>query len=236
VHAVRAPADGRILRLHRDSEGAVAAGAPLLELADTDRLEVVAELLTADTARIAPGLPAWVEAGGGPPVAGRVRQVEPAAFTKVSALGVEEQRVNVIVDLPSPSPSPSPSPLGPPDARATGPAPWGDGWRVTVRIVTRHVDDALVVPVSAVFPWVGPAVDTGALSAAPVRSDPGTVPAHMGVFVVEAGRARLRPVMIGDRNVSHAWVVGGLASGARVIVYPGAELADGQRVREREGE
>jgi HlyD family secretion protein len=136
--AVRAPVAGRVLRVLQPSEGTVALGTPLLELGDLAQLEVVAELLTTDAQQAGPGRPVRIEDWGGPGVLeGRVRRVEPAGFTKISALGVEEQRVRVHVEL-----------TGPPEA-------WqalGDGFRVAVRIVTRQQADALRVPVSAVFP------------------------------------------------------------------------------------
>ena len=136
--ALRSPIAGRVLKVVQASEGAVALGAPLLELGDTARLEIVAELLTADALRAAPGSPVRIERWGGDGLLeGRVRRVEPAAFTKVSALGVEEQRVRVLIDLTSP----------PEQWRALG-----DGFRVGVRIVTRTLDKVIKVPVSAVFP------------------------------------------------------------------------------------
>lgn len=136
--AVRAPVAGRVLRVAQASATTVALGAPLVEIGDTARLEVLAELLTTDALQIAPGAPVRIERwGGSGALAGRVRLVEPGAFTKVSALGVEEQRVNVLVDLEGP------------------PQQWqrlGDGYRVGVRIVTLSCPSVLRVPVSAVFP------------------------------------------------------------------------------------
>lgn len=136
--AVRAPVAGRVLKVAQASEGPVGLGTPLLEIGDTARLEVVAELLTADALRAQPGSPVRIERWGGDgTLEGRVRAVEPAAFTKISALGVEEQRVRVLIDLTSP-----------PDRwRALG-----DGFRVGVRIVTRSLPKVVKVPVSAVFP------------------------------------------------------------------------------------
>lgn len=135
---VRAPVAGRVLKLHQTSEAMVALGTPLLDVGDTARLEIVAELLTTDALAAVPGSAVRIERwGGAGPLDGRVRRVEPAAFTKVSALGVEEQRVNVIVDLVSPHER------------------WsalGDGYRVALRIVTRSEAKVLKVPVSAVFP------------------------------------------------------------------------------------
>jgi HlyD family secretion protein len=128
-----APVSGSVLKLVRDSAGPVVAGAPLLELGDPHALEVVVDVLSADAARIAPGmrveLTGW---GGDRALQAHVRLVEPAAFTKISALGVEEQRVNVIVALDEPAPA------------------LGDGFRVEARVVLWH-GDALIVPASAVF-------------------------------------------------------------------------------------
>jgi HlyD family secretion protein len=135
---VRSPIAGQVLRVVQHSEGMVAMGTPLVEIGDLERLEVVAELLTADALRAQPGTPVRIERWGGPQaLEGRVRRVEPAAFTKVSALGVEEQRVNVIIDL------------------TTSREQWkalGDGFRVSVRIVVLSEAQALQVPASAVFP------------------------------------------------------------------------------------
>lgn len=136
--AVRAPIAGAVLRVLQTSEATVALGAPLLEVGDLGRLEVIAELLTTDALRTPPGTPVRIERwGGAGTLEGRVRRVEPAGFTKVSALGVEEQRVNVLIELTSPR------------------AQWqalGDGFRVGVRLVVAAKADALLVPASAVFP------------------------------------------------------------------------------------
>jgi HlyD family secretion protein len=190
----------------------VALGAPLIELGDTTQMEIVAELLTTDALLARPGSAVRIERWGGPAVLqGRVRRIEPAAFTKVSALGVEEQRVKVLIDLTSP------------------PAEWaalGDGYRVGVRIVMRSEAAVLRVPVSAVFPL--PVSDT-ARNAADDESK-GTAYA---VFVHEGGHAHLRPVTVAGRNGSLAWITKGMAPGAQVIVYPPANVADGVRVKLR---
>ena len=223
---VRAPVAGMVLRVHQASEGVVGIGTPLLDLADTSRIEIVAELLTGDAAVARPGSPVRIERWGGPgSLQGQVRRVEPAAFTKVSALGVEEQRVNVLIDLvpalavPAGPAASEVSIGGAARADATPAALLGDGWRVVVRILTRQEADVLRVPVSAVFPWPGPAqpADT------------------MGVFVVEGGRARLRTVQVVARNGSLAWVRSGLAPGEVVIAYPPPAVADGVRVKARQG-
>ena len=223
---VRAPVAGMVLRVHQASEGVVGIGTPLLDLADTSRIEIVAELLTGDAAVARPGSPVRIERWGGPgSLQGQVRRVEPAAYTKVSALGVEEQRVNVLIDLVPASAVPAEPAAsavsidGAARADATPAALLGDGWRVVVRILTRQEADVLRVPVSAVFPWPGPAqpADT------------------MGVFVVEGGRARLRTVQVVARNGSLAWVRSGLTPGEVVIAYPPPAVADGVRVKPRQG-
>jgi HlyD family secretion protein len=134
---LRSPVEGVVLKLHQESAGVVAAGQPLLEVGDPAALEVESEVLSRDAVRIAPGgrvlLERW---GGDAPLEGVVRLVEPTGFTKISALGVEEQRVRVIVDLTSP------------------PADWrrlGDGYRVEARFVVWERPDALTVPTSALF-------------------------------------------------------------------------------------
>ena len=137
---VTAPVGGRVLRVVQASEGVVTMGAPLLELGDPARIEVLAELLTADAALTPPGRPVRIDRWGGQALSGRVRRVEPAAFTKISALGVEEQRVRVLIDIL--------------DAEAAR-AGLGVGYRVNVRVVTSSQDNVRKVPVSAVFPLPG---------------------------------------------------------------------------------
>ena len=135
---LRAPVSGRVLRVAQTSEASVALGTALVELGDVSRMEVVAELLTTDALQARPGSLVRIERWGGDgALEGRVRLVEPEAFTKVSALGVEEQRVRVLIDLTS----------APDKWRALG-----DGYRVSVRIVNQSQDQVLKVPVSAVFP------------------------------------------------------------------------------------
>ena len=134
VLAVHAPATGRVLRIVDKSERVVAAGAPLLTLGDPARLEVVIDVLSTDAVKIAPGMPVLLDHWGGPGVLhGRVRRVDPAAFTKVSALGVEEQRVNVVVDFTSP------------------PDTLGDGYRVEGHVVIAAKADVLKVPSTCLF-------------------------------------------------------------------------------------
>ena len=136
---LRSPVAGRVLKVAQASETTVALGTALLEIGDTAQLEIVAELLTTDAMQAKPGAAVLIDRWGGTGLLqGRLRSVEPAAFTKVSALGVEEQRVKVLIDLSSPVP----------------PA-LGDGFRVGVRILSLVQDGAMMVPVSAVFPQPG---------------------------------------------------------------------------------
>lgn len=118
---IHSPVDGQVLKVMRESEGPVQIGAPLLEIADPTDLEIVADVLTTDAVQIKPGDGVTIDRyGAARSLTGRVRLVEPAAFTKVSALGVEEQRVNVVIDFTSPQ------------------SEWstlGDGYRVDVRIL-----------------------------------------------------------------------------------------------------
>jgi HlyD family secretion protein len=205
---VRSPIAGQVLRVLQTSEGTVALGTPLLELGDTARMEVVAELLTTDALSARPGSRVVIERWGGSGLLeGMVSRVEPAAFTKVSALGVEEQRVRVLIDIVSPQ------------------AHWqalGDGFRVGLRIVTLAQDAAVQVPVSAVFPM--PAEAT-----APADGQPDTAPRH-AVFIADGNRARLVPVQLAGRNGNTAWLSRGVAPGASVIVYPPRAVRDGTRV------
>jgi HlyD family secretion protein len=134
---VIAPVSGRLLHVMQESETVVMAGTPLVEIGDPADLEIEAEILSRDAVTMKPGDPVSVEQWGGPqPLQARVRRIEPAAFTKISALGVEEQRVYVLCDLVDP----------PAEARALG-----DRFRVEVRIAVWHRDDVLVVPAGALF-------------------------------------------------------------------------------------
>ncbi len=139
---ISAPVSGEVLRvLRQDQQGVVIAGAPLIEIADLSAMEVVADILTADAVHIkAGGKAKIVRWGGASDLNGHVVRVEPSAFTRVSALGVEEQRVLVIIDLDSPRED------------------WetlGDGYRVEVEISVWESEDVLWVPASAVFRFEG---------------------------------------------------------------------------------
>jgi HlyD family secretion protein len=134
---VTSPASGRVLHVFEESTRVVGAGTPLLDVGDPADLEAVIEVLSRDGAAIAPGAKVELEQwGGGVPLQARVRLVEPAAFLKISALGVEEQRVNVVVDFVTPY-----------EQRRN----LGDNFRVEARIVVWEADQALKVPAGALF-------------------------------------------------------------------------------------
>jgi HlyD family secretion protein len=134
---VRSPVDGVVLKRDRESESVVPAGDPLVEIGDPRNLEIVSDLLSTDAVRVRAGARAMIEQWGGDRVLdARVRRVEPSGFTKISALGVEEQRVNVVLDFADP---------------AQAWSALGDAYRVEVRIVIWEKPDVLKVPTSALF-------------------------------------------------------------------------------------
>ena len=153
---IHSPVGGRVLRIVQKSERVVAAGDPLVEVADAREMELVFEALTSDAARIPANAGVLVEQWGGEEVLrGNVRRVEPSAFTKVSALGVEEQRVNVVASLNDPQ------------------GLLGDGYRVEGRIVIWQEPSVIKVPISALFRrdalWHVFVISEGAAIARPVQ-------------------------------------------------------------------
>jgi HlyD family secretion protein len=193
--AVRAPAAGRILRVMQESEGVVQPGTPLLEMGDPTGLELVVDVLSADAVRIVPGADATIEHwGGSGTLRARVRRVDPAAFVSRSALGVEEQRVPVVLDF-----------LEEP-ARLAG---LGDGYRVEANIALERLDDALVVPASALF-----------------RDDHDV----WATYAYQAGVARRVEVQAAARTPDWVAIARGLAPGDQVVLYPSDEVRDGVTV------
>lgn len=134
---ISAPIDGNILKILQKSEGVVNLGTPILEIGNTDKLEVIIELLSADAVQVKPGQLVLIDNWGGKQqLTAQVSRVEPIGFTKVSALGIEEQRVNVIADFLSP------------------PEQWrrlGHGYQVEVAIIIEDLRDVLTVPIGALF-------------------------------------------------------------------------------------
>jgi HlyD family secretion protein len=152
VVSLTAPVDGVVLKRVRESETSVPAGDPLVEIADAGQMEIVADLLSTDAVRVRAGARAIVDQWGGEqPLAACVRRIEPSGFMKISALGVEEQRVNVVLDFVELAPA----------ARAV----LGDGYRVEVRVVVWEAPHVIRVPTSALFRhadrWAVYVVDQG---------------------------------------------------------------------------
>ncbi len=147
---VRAPVSGRVLRVLTESEQVVQAGTPLVEIGDPADIEIVAELLSRDAVQIREGAPALIEGWGGPPLRASVDRIDPSAVTKVSALGIEEQRVSVVLRL---------------DGKPGDWAALGHGFRVVARITLWKGEGLVSVPIGALFrqgaDWAAYAVEDG---------------------------------------------------------------------------
>jgi HlyD family secretion protein len=201
---VRSPESGQVLEVHHESQGVVTAGEPLLVIGNPASLEVVVEVLSADAVRIAPGMEVRFHRWGGDAwLPGRVRRVEPAGFTEVSALGVEEQRVRVIADITAPH------------------SHWrglGDAYRVEAEFILWSAEDVRRIPATALFETesaTGNAAENG-----------------LAVFAIEDGVARRRPVDVGHRGTLDVQIIDGLEAGDRVVLQPSREIRDGTRVTE----
>lgn len=196
VH-VYSPIDGRILRIPSESESVVPAGAELVEVGDPANLEIVVDLLSSDAVKVSSGQDVIIDDwGGDEPLAGVVRRVEPYGFTKVSALGIEEQRVNVIIDIKSPRED------------------WknlGHGYRVEARIILWQSNDALNVPLTALF-----------------RQGE-----QWAVFKIDNGIAHTRIVKVGHQNGIQAQIVDGLKEGDRIVLHPSGRVSEGTEVVQR---
>jgi HlyD family secretion protein len=194
---IRAPVDGRVLSVPVVSERPVLPGATLATIGAPDDLEIVADLLSSDAVRLSPGAPALVERWGGPEaLEARLLRIEPSARTKVSALGIEEQRVDAVFEI-----------VSPPETRAG----LGDGFSVFLRVVEWQSEDAVQVPLSALWR----AGDAWA------------------VFVVQDSTVTRREVEIGRRNTRAAEVLSGVAPGEVVVTHPSDEVASGTTVVDR---
>lgn len=194
---LRSPVAGQILRRHFESARVVQPGEPILEIGDPSALEVEVDVLSSDAVQIQSGMRVLFERWGTPePLEGAVRRVEPVGFTKISALGVEEQRVLVIADI---------------TASREQWARLGDAYRVNARFILWEAEDVRRVPTSALFRHEG----------------------GWAVFVVERGRAILRPLDIGRRAARLTQVLSGLEQGEMVIVHPDRDITAGTRVRLR---
>ncbi|MFA7585825.1 MAG: HlyD family efflux transporter periplasmic adaptor subunit, partial [Novosphingobium sp.] len=197
--AVHAPAGGMVLSVINESEGIVAEGAPLMTIGDPASIEAVIDLLSREAVQVRPGDPVeFSQWGGEGPLLGKVQRIEPFGRLKISALGIEEQRVNVIVAF---------------DAENAGKAArLGHGYQVDATIVLWRSQDALRVPIGALFRGTG---------------------GDWQVFVMDTNHTRARTVKLGHINDSFGEVLGGLREGETVIVNPSAALSDGTRVTGR---
>jgi HlyD family secretion protein len=155
---VTSPVSGRVLRVVQVSEGVVQAGTNLLEVGDPSALEIAVDVLTSDAVHVLPGARVTIDEWGGEPLSATVRMIEPSAFTRLSALGVEEQRVNAVMDVVTPYEA------------------WkalGDGYRVAARIEVYRSEDSLMIPWSALFrrgpAWAVFTVSEGVAHLRPVK-------------------------------------------------------------------
>ena len=192
---IRAPVAGSVLRVPQKSENVVPVGSPLIEIGDRGHVEVVAEFLSQDAVRMRAGQKATIENWGGPPLAAMVERIEPIARLKVSALGVEEQRTNVVLQF----------------ADQTAAGALGHEFRVDVRVAVEDAGSVLRVPLGALF-----------------RHDAG-----WAVYKVVDGRARLTDVTVGIADGNYRQIVGGLAAGDQVLLFPGNTVKDGKMVAQR---
>src|SRR6516162_6838921 len=133
---IRAPVTGRVLKIVQESEAVVQTGTPLIEIGDPLDLEVVADLLSTDAVQIAPGSSVRIDGWGGSSIRGRVTRVDPAGFLKVSALGIEEQRVRTTIDF-----------IDPPEAWSR----LGHDYRVIVHVTVWNAEESLIVPMGVLF-------------------------------------------------------------------------------------
>lgn len=132
VRRIHSPTSGSVLGIHRESAGPIAMGSPILDVGDTSKMEIVSAILTSEIPKIKPGNAVEVLGWGDTVLPGKVKRIEPSAFTKVSSLGVEEQRVRVIVEFSPP----------------TG---MGEGFQLECKIITKYLEDQILIPTSAIF-------------------------------------------------------------------------------------
>lgn len=194
---LRAPVDGQLLRVLQENESFVQPGQPIAEVGDPANLEIVIDLVSSEAVQVAEGDDAIITQWGGQgDLKGRVRRIEPFGQQKVSALGIEERRVNVLIDIVSPR---------------TEWARLGHGFQVDAAIVRWRSENALQVPVGALFrqgkDWA--------------------------VYRVEGNRARLTKVATGHFNDATAEITDGLQPGDRVVLHPGESVSDGVKVAPR---
>lgn len=132
MRPVKSPIAGTVLKVHRESEGPIEMGSPIMDIGDTAKLEIVSEVLTRDVVGLKAGNDVVVSGWGGGTLTGKIRLIEPAAFTKISTLGVEEQRVRVLIDFERPK-------------------DMGEGFQVRCRLIAKRKENSLTLPVGALF-------------------------------------------------------------------------------------
>lgn len=204
---ITAPVDGYVLRVNVESSKYLEAGTPILELGNLQDLEIVVDLLSADAVKVKPGAIMFLEHWGGEAtLTAKVRYVEPAAFTKVSALGVEEQRVNVIADFVNSSPTENLPQTG-----------LGDRFRLETKTVVWSGKDVLRIPLSAIFRCESKAQST--------------LSNRWCTFVVENNQARRRQLEVSQRSNFEAVVERGLDEAETVILHPTSEIKPGTKVK-----
>lgn len=204
---ITSPIDGYVFRVNVESAKYVEAGTQLLELGNPQDLEIVVDLLSSDAVKVKPGATMFLEHWGGEStLEAKVRYVEPSAFTKVSALGVEEQRVNVIADFVAPELSS--------DVPQSRP---GDLYRVETKTVVWSGEDVLVIPLSALF-----------------RCKPGNSRVLSNTwctFVVENNKAQKRQIKVSQRSNFEAVIEDGLQVREKVILHPTEQIQVGTKVK-----
>lgn len=208
---IRSPIDGVVLRKFQESSTVIVAAGPILEIGDPDDLEICIDVLSEDAVKIRPGNRVRLEHWGGPqPLEALVRRVEPSAFTNISALGVDEQRVWVYADFSAGAPPPA----GIGGEHPRGEQLLGDGYRVEAKIVVSREESVLKIPSGALFRDVS----------------------HGGwcVYRIVGEKADLTPVERGQDNGIETSLGAGLDEGAIVILHPGDRVRPGVPVRIRE--
>ena len=205
---IKSPVDGYVLRVHQESAKYIEAGTQLLEIGNPQDLEIVVDLLSSDAVKVKPGATMLLEHwGGDKTLQAKVRYVEPSAFTKVSALGVEEQRVNVIADLVNPEIA----------LDSSQDFSLQDRYRVETRTVVWSGEDVVTIPLSALF-----------------RCEPGNnrnLSQTWCTFAVSDKQAQKRQIKVSQRSNFEAVIDDGLQVGETVILHPNEQIQSGTKVK-----
>ncbi|MEN9722968.1 MAG: hypothetical protein RJB38_954 [Pseudomonadota bacterium] len=211
---VLAPVSGVISKIYREAAGPIHRGETILEIVDPDHLEIVAELLTTDAVRVPIGASALIENwGGSAPLGARVVRVSRAGFNKISALGVEEERTEVILE-PLELPSHVRERLG-------------SSYHLDLTLVLAEYPDSLILPMGALFR--DPSLKTTESAGGSDRASNSEV---WAVYRVVEGRAVLTPVRAGERSLTTVRIQEGLSEHERVVIFPSDRIRDGTRVQE----